>query len=433
MTELILKNPITSTLKNSINSSSDTLCFAVPFISSFMLTLLNDENIKKIKDKRLITRFDESFINSFDVPTLKRLLDLGFRIHSDNNIHLKLYITDSDVFITSSNFTQGGFENNIELTVKINSANISECKNIFEEIWHSSGSSDLTNKTLEENLSKYEILKKRKTFEGKPANKLEKSQISLGKLNIELLINEIFKSKKDYKNIQDIAFEANKIRNGSIEKLKSGFDLEIFYVPENHPKRHKNIFYELVYGSESKIAGTGLRESQFKAVFEHQKFKDIIYFLCPELLGLTPWNLNDENELLKLCNGIFEIRIPQYTETIPIRLLSYFYPEYFLPIFKLEHLKIVCEACGLTTKAESKGDRLFIYNSFLLDKMKSIPYNNYVKSNIAYQILYAVVLYNGLEKGEKYESILSDYKQVWKRDFIENGLKILTKLEIIKR
>ena len=37
-------------------------------------------------------------------------------LNLNNNIHLKLYITDNEAYVTSSNLTKGGFEDNIELT-----------------------------------------------------------------------------------------------------------------------------------------------------------------------------------------------------------------------------------------------------------------------------------------------------------------------------
>ena len=90
----VLKNPITNPVKKSVDISSKCLNIAVPFISSFVRTILNKENTKTVNDKKIITRFDDSYINSFDLPSLQTLLNLGFIIKFDNNIHLKLYITD---------------------------------------------------------------------------------------------------------------------------------------------------------------------------------------------------------------------------------------------------------------------------------------------------------------------------------------------------
>ena len=101
------------------------------------------------------------------------------------------------------------------------------------------------------------------------------------------------------------------------------------------------------------------------------------------------------------CVRVNEYRIPQYAETLPIRLASYFYPNNFLPIFKLSHLEKVCRILGLETAVKSKGDKLYVYNTFLSNKMKSIPFDNYVKSSIAYQLYFTVELYERLANGEE--------------------------------
>lgn len=428
MNEIIIKNPITAIIKKSIDLNKRKLNLAVPYISSFILTILNETTTRNIKEKRLITKFDDSSLNSFDIPTLRKILDLGFEIRFDNKIHLKLYITDNDVFISSSNATQGGFENNIELSVKVDSDNNIQCQDIFDEIWLNSANNLISYDLLDENLQKYKVLKKRKTVENKTVDLLQNQEIITESLNVELLINQIFNAKTDYQWIKNGLFESNKLKAETFKKLKSGYDLEIFYVPKGHPKRQSCLIYELVYGPESKIAGTGLRENQFKEVFEHPEFKEIVFFIKPELIGLVPWNFNDENELLKFCNGIFEFKIPQFTETLPIRLATYFYPENFLPIFKLSDLKNVCEAFGFKANIKSKGDMLFIYNKLLLDKMKALPYDNYIKSNIAYQILFTVELFFKIENGENAESVITSYKEKWKQGFIKFGIDLLRKL-----
>src|SRR5690606_11805568 len=181
-------------------------------------------------------------------------------------------------------------------------------------------------------------------------------------------------------------YEANKKRNKIKKIVKTQkFDTTLYYSPKGHPKRYDNLYYNFVYGVESKLAGTGLRESQFKDSFEHRDFKKVIDFLIPESIGLEPWNLNDNKNLFNFCNGLFDFTIPQYSEAIPIRLASYFYPDYFLPIFKLNHLKKVCDALGIETEAKTKGEKMYAYNLFLRDKMKDIPFDNYIKSGMIYQ------------------------------------------------
>jgi hypothetical protein len=431
MTASIIKNPLTDVIKNSINSSFDRLNFAVPFISSFSLTILNSQNISNISDKRIVTRFDEVSISSFDLPTLKSLLDLGFKIRFNNNIHLKLYITDNDAYVTSANLTKGGFEDNIELTTKLNSSNIENCNIIFNEIWLASN--ELTQTLLNDNWSKYELLRKREVYSKKVIKKIRVQELQINNLDIQKIINTVFGLTNDYiKNAPSIAFEANKIRERTKSKLLSyGFAKEIFYNREGHKKRRENLFYEFVYGNEERLAGTGLRELQFQTVFEHKDFKKVIEYIYPEMIEFKPWNFNDKDEFLEFCSGIFEFDIPQYKEAMPIRLASYFYPEYFLPIFKFEHLHKICNAFGLSTDAESKGERLYVYNSFLAEKMKPLPYDNYIKSHISYQIMYIVELHNRLSNGEKYNDILKDYK-VWQKGLIESGMNILKKLKMLK-
>jgi hypothetical protein len=98
----------------------------------------------------------------------------------------------------------------------------------------------------------------------------------------------------------------------------------------------------------------------------------------------------------------------------------------------IEHLKKVCETLGLKTDAETRGDKLFAYNSFLADKMKALPLDNYIKSNISYRILFTFELYNRLNNGEKYSDILGDYKENWKKGLIKSGKDLLIKLKIIE-
>jgi hypothetical protein len=63
--------------------------------------------------------------------------------------------------------------------------------------------------------------------------------------------------------------------------------------------------------------------------------------------------------------------------------------------------------------------------------MKALPYNNYIKSHIAYQIMYVVELYTRLMEGEKYTDIRKDYKEKWKLRLIEKGMNILIKLKAV--
>tara|TARA_R110000751_G_scaffold190314_1_gene296133 strand:+ start:83 stop:1411 length:1329 start_codon:yes stop_codon:yes gene_type:complete len=429
MTEKIFINPITETLKKSITESKNRLNFAVPFISGFAKKIISDKTHNNTTNKRLITRFDESNINTFNLPTLEYLIDKGFEICYNNRIHLKLYITDNDAFVTSSNLTTGGFEKNVELTVKVDNENFENCQGIFNDLWTESKHNVITKELIAENIDKYEVLKKRQKFEKTEVTKIQEN-FKVGSLNIQQLLDLIFNSKEDYTNRLNLAYSANKSRNQLKDKLKNNdFDLSLFYVPEGHPKRRENLFYNFVYGSESKLAGTGLREAQFKDVFEHPEFKNIISFILPESVGLQPWNFEDNKAFFNFCNGLFDFDIPQYSIALPIRLASFFYPEHFVSIFKLNHLQKVCETLGLETDAKSNGERLFAYNIFLTKKMKDIPYDNYIKSGMIYQILYSVELYKRLDNGEDFQDIKKSYKKQWIKYYIEKGK---TNLENIK-
>jgi len=433
MKEQIVENPITGIVKQSIIETKDVLKLAVPFLTSFASSLLEKDITDNINEKKILTRFDETNINSFDLPTLEYMLDNGFEIHFDNNIHLKLYITDSKTYITSSNLTRGGFENNKELTVTVDTNNKLECNQIFDRLWEDSRLNIISKELLSENMPKYLILKKREQYKKNKKVKVETNIHVVGSLDMKLLIDEIFSSKNDNTNILDLVYGANKLREKfKNELIENKFNKLLFYVPEGHPKRHDNLFYNFVYGEERKLAGTGLREAQFKNVFEHKDFEKVITFIFPEIYGMEPWNFEDENIYLEFCTGLFDFDIPQYSESLPIRLASFFYPEYFIPIFKLEHLKKICDPLGIDTDAKTKGERLFAYNHFLNKYMKAVPYNNYSKSKMAYQILYSVELYKRLQNGEKYETIIEDYNKVWKKRYIKKAKQILTKVKAIQ-
>ena len=61
--------------------------------------------------------------------------------------------------------------------------------------------------------------------------------------------------------------------------------------------------------------------------------------------------------------------------------------------------------------------------------MKDIPYDNYIKSGMIYQILYSVELYKRLDNGEDFQDIKKSYKKQWIKYYIEKGK---TNLENIK-
>ena len=242
------------------------------------------------------------------------------------------------------------------------------------------------------------------------------------------VIDIIFRQDKDYSYILHLELEANKLREKTKKELMQGYNAEIFYAPEGHHIRNHTLFYDFTYGIESKLAGTGLRESHFRSVFLHPDFEKVINYIYPEMIGLEPWDFQDINILKEFCNGIFDFDIPSYKEAVPIRLATYFYPNVLLPIFKLDHLENICGAFGFEDDAETKGSRLFIYNSFLADKMKTLPFENIIKCYISSQVRYTVDLLNRLNNNECYETILADSKKRWIKGFIKDGYEILRQI-----
>jgi hypothetical protein len=429
MNEQVLKNPITARIINAVNSSSYKLNFAVPFLNSFTHTILNESNTKNVVNKRIVTRFDETCLISYDLPTLQSLLDLGFEIRYENEIHLKLYITDSETFVTSSNLTKGGFEDNIELTIRVDDSNAVQCNEVFDELWKNTAGNEITKQLIKESWPKYLILKKRESYNTRKSNiTVIKQQVEL---NIETIINAIFNIPTDYTKAKQRTFQANVAREAFKSKLKNGYNKYLFYAEPNHSGRRENLFYDLSYGIEEKIASTGLRELQFKTVFQNDQFKDAVEYIFPEMVGMKPWNFEYDSELKEFCIGIFEYRIPQYSEALPIRLASYFYPEVFLPIFNLQHLKQICEAYDIVTDAKTKGERLYAYTISTRDKMKPLLHDNSIKSNIAYNVMFTIEVYNRLKNGETFEHIRSSHKQNWKKEYLDFGLEILKKLKYV--
>jgi len=431
--EKIIKNPISSLVKEFVGRADEDLSIAVPFISSFARTILSSDKLTAIKSKRLVTRFDETNILCFDLPTLTYLLDQGFKIKFDNEIHLKLFVNDKEAIVSSSNLTQGGFENNFELSVKVDDSNVSDCRKIFDDLWNLLSEKNITKDLIKENWEKYELLKKKDRLKKTLTTlRVSDSQTVESKFNVGQLLDMIIAQQEDYSSWVQNAYEANKRRAEVKIMLKIGFDPTIFYVEKDHALRKKTLFYDFVYGFEKKLAGTGLREKQFKTVFEHATFKDVISFILPEMYALKPWEMDDPNTLQVFCNGLFDFQIPEYAEAIPIRLASYFYPEHFIQIFTLKDLKKICEPLGIDTNANTKGDRLCAYNIFLKQKLKSIPYDIYVKSHLAYQFSYTNELFNRLSAQETYDAIINSYDNTWEQGLIEHGRTLLKKMEVIK-
>jgi hypothetical protein len=254
--------------------------------------------------------------------------------------------------------------------------------------------------------------------------------------DLQKIIEYIF-SRTDYDKInrlQRLQLSANEFREDKKRKLceNNDFNLEIFYTHPDHERRKETIYYDLQYGHESKLAGTGLFESHFQNVFLHNNFPNVVKYIFPEIFKKESWNFADQKALEEFCKGIFDFEIPSYKEAIPIRLATYFYPEILLPIFKINHLENICKAFGFETNAHSYGDKLFIFNSFLLGQMNNLKYSNIIKQNMANQIYYTVDLMGRLNNQEAYDNIIGLTRKKWVREFYEEGYEILISLQLIR-
>ena len=425
MTEKIITNPISTTIKNSVERARNKILFAVPFMTDFALRIFNENNTGTILEKKCVVRFDDSNLVSFDIPTLQKLLDFGFEIRFDNKIHLKLYVTDFEAYVTSSNLTLSGFENNIELTVKVEQENINDCLNVFNAVWNNAANNKITNEVLEANLAKYYVLKRLSKETNNINLPLEEGNNFLIEDNCKNLINKVFASDRNYSALMKLAYEAKQIRNDKIAILKNGYRSDVFYVKKNQPNRNTTLYYDFIHGHESKLAGTGLRDQHFEDTYTNPEFKQVFEYIMPESVGLKKWNFNDKIELQKFCYGLFDFKIKSYTETLPIRLASYFYPDFFLPIFKLEHLSMHSRNLGYETVSKGKGQRLYDYNTFLFSILNNCSYDTYIKSNILYLIHYTLELDQRLQNGENYQIIHDSYSKKWEKNFIEEAFGIL--------
>jgi hypothetical protein len=431
MKQEIYYNPINNLISKSVENTKDELLIAVPFLSNYAKSILTENFLSSIKSKKLLTCFNEFNINSFDLDTMKFFLDAGMEIRFNNNIHLKLYLFDKEGFTSSSNLTKSGFENSVELTSSINEDNLKKCKAFFKQIWDDSKDRNVTQETIKENYSKYRLLKRRTQYQKPKEISIKTTQLKISNFEVEDLIDHLFEATQDFSYFVNNALAANKDREVIRNRINKGFNPIDFYSPKGHEKREQSLYYRLMYGKEGFNAGTGLRENQFRDVFQHEQFHEIMAYIYPPIIGKENWNLEDKDVFREYCRGIFEYRIPQYAETMPIRLASYFYPQNFLPIFKLSHLEKVCRILGMETEAKSKGDQLFAYNWYLTEKMKSIPFDNYVKSSIAYQLFFTVELYERLESGEDYETILKSQNENWRRDYIKKGKELIEKINTL--
>lgn len=133
--------------------------------------------------------------------------------------------------MTSSNLTKGGFEDNIELTTKVSDTNIQTCSDIFSEVWSNCKSNKVSYDLIEANWSKYEILRKRESYNKSKRSVIEITQVKTGKIQIRQIIDEAYNIDKEIiEKRQRLSFEANKLREETKHKLKKGFNKNLFYI-----------------------------------------------------------------------------------------------------------------------------------------------------------------------------------------------------------
>lgn len=58
-----------------------------------------------------------------------------------------------------------------------------------------------------------------------------------------------------------------------------------------------------------------------------------------------------------------------------------------------------------------------------------MPFDNFIKMGISYLLLFTIELYERLKNSEEYHVILSDHKQSWKKQLIEEGKGILSNMK----
>lgn len=248
----------------------------------------------------------------------------------------------------------------------------------------------------------------------------------------EKILNEILAHPEDYIYIAENVIEANLIRDEKLLTLQDGFKRENFYLPKGYDNRKETLFYDFAFGYEAKLAGTGLREKHFQSVFENENFENIIKFIYPQIAGGENWNFENEDELLNFCKGLFNYNIPYFKEALPIRLASYFYPNYFIPIFKLDHLRDICLDFDFAGgQMLTRGHKFFKYNQFIFSIPEILAFDSYMKLYIISLFHYTIELNKRLTNGKICEDILDGYNREWIRNLVTEGYKILGNLNAL--
>lgn len=103
-----------------INNTKRSIKLISPFIGRNTANILSELISKKSLSASIITRFSRNdfFAGVSSISGLHKLLSSGSKIKAVKDLHTKLYIFDNDILIIgSSNFTNGGLINNVELNV----------------------------------------------------------------------------------------------------------------------------------------------------------------------------------------------------------------------------------------------------------------------------------------------------------------------------
>lgn len=429
---MIISNPITSQFLDSLNSTSQKLNLAAPFMSDFIKQIL-PKDVASIKDKRIVTKLDESYLYTFHLDAFSYLLELGFEIRYNNDIHLKMYLMDDEGFISSSNLTKAGFEDQVELTSTINSSSIPKCYSFFEELWN--GSEAFDPEILDEKYPVFLLLKNKENFK-KLRKKKDKPELVVLKnkdFSLEGFISELISDDHHWRFRKKHTKSAEQDRIGFTKKiLTNGFKTEYFYsLIDGHLDR-SCLHYIFAHASESHIAGTGLNADQYKAVFTDPKFEEAVSYIYPPIIGEPQWNLEDDDTFLEFAHGIFQFDIKNYKEVMPIRLASYFYPSHILPIFKLDHLKNVASVFGYEPKAKTTGEKLYQYNKIITDELKLYTRDRYDQSDIFYHLMFGKNLLASIENGKTLSDVTKNSKQRWIKDYTKKAYDILLKLGSIE-
>jgi len=249
--------------------------------------------------------------------------------------------------------------------------------------------------------------------------------------DVELITKKVFTTSVDtyFPGIIDLEKQCSETRNETKDQIIRNYNINQFVPEAGVPPQNQTLIHILLYGAESKLLGTGLRYNQLAGVFIHDSFPRIIKNMIPEIENNPGWELNID--FINFCTQLFDYNVKYYKETIPIRLASYFYPEFIFPIFKIEILREISAIFGFESDNDRRADLLFDYNKFLLNKTKELDVNNSIKTYYLYQIKTTIELLEKIRANVPRNEIERGYRQRWARTMLNNGETILKDLKLI--